>query len=144
MTNKLQSSRLNTKASVVRKKGQYAISCGSSIHDKTSNSGLCTQYIDLIKRKNSLASQHQELIQIGLVTEECLWIRKHCFNSAISSKTIDPAHKVETNLSDENSDEGRAIEYIDFAEELRDTVLLGITNIYDNETIEKNWWPSKL
>ena len=138
MTNKPQSCRLNTKANVVRKKGQYAILCGSSIHDKTSNSELCTPYIDLIKRKNSLASQHQELIQIGLVTEECLRIRKRCFNGAFSSKTIDPVHKVETNLSDENSDEGRAIEYIDFAEELRDTVLLGITNIYDNETIEKN------
>ena len=130
MTNKRRSSRLNTKANVVRRKGQYAISCGSSIHDKTSNFELCTQYIDLIKMKSILASQYKELIQKGLVTEESLRISKHCFNNVISSKTVDPVHEVETNLSDENSDEGRAIEYIDLAEELRDRVLMDITNIY--------------
>ena len=62
MTNKRRSSRLNTKANVVRRKGQYAISCGSSIHDKTSNFELCTQYIGLIKMKSILASQYKELI----------------------------------------------------------------------------------
>ena len=41
-------------------------------------------------------------------------------NSVISSKTINLVHEVETNLSDENSDEGRVIEYIDLAEELRE------------------------
>ena len=119
MTNKRRSSRLNAKANVVRKKGRYAISCRSSIHDKTSNSELCAQYIDLVKRKNVLASQKQELNQ-KVVTEECLRICKHCFSSVISSKTINLVHEVETNLSDENSDEGRVIEYIDLAEELRE------------------------
>ena len=137
MANKRRSSRLNAKANVVRKKGRYATSCGSSIHDKTSNSELCTQYIDLIKKENILASQYQELIQKGVVTEESLLTCKHCFNSVISSKTINPAHEIETNLSDENSDEGRAIEYIELVEELRDRVQMDITDIYYNEKIEK-------
>ena len=90
MSNKHRSSRLDTKANMVRKKGQYAILRGSSVHDKTSNSELCTQRIDLIQRKSILASQYQELIQKGVVTEESLRICKHCFNSVIPSKTIDP------------------------------------------------------
>ena len=137
MTNKRRISTLNTKANVVRKKGRYAISCRLSIHDKTSDSELCSQYIDLIKRKNILASQYQELIQKGVVTEESLRTCEHCFNSVISSKTINPVHEVETNLSDENSDEGRVIEYINLGEELRYRVQMGISDIYNNEKIAK-------
>ena len=54
----------------------------------------------------------------------------HCSSSI-------PVHEVETNLSDENLDEGRVIEHIDLAEELRDRVQMDIADIYNNEKIEK-------
>ena len=88
-------------------------------------------------RYTILASQYQELIQKGVVTEKPLQICKHCFNSNISSKTIDPVREIETNLSDKNSDDGRVIEYIDLAEELRDRVQMDVTDICNNEKIEK-------
>ena len=40
-------------------------------------------------------------------------------------------------MSDENSDEGRVIDYIELAEELRDRVQIDITDIYYNEKMEK-------
>ena len=72
----------------------------------------------LLKGKTFWLVRSKNLIRKLL--QECLRICKHCFNSVISSKTINLVHEVETNLSDENSDEGRVIEYIDLAEELRE------------------------
>ena len=42
------------------------------------------------------------------------------FQQCYFIKTINPVQEVETNSSDENSDEGRVLEYIDLAKELHD------------------------